>query len=82
MRPDAEIPRGNPTHLLTIIYTIPTKIQKSENLPKKAQKKSHEMFKKNIVDHPKIQSTNCARQISLFMNRLFHIRCIYLNLET
>jgi hypothetical protein len=80
-------PQGGPAHLHNRInynipyLPIPTKTQKSKNLAKKLKKISRDV-PKNIVDHPKIQSTDCARQISLFMNKLFHIRYIYLNLET
>jgi hypothetical protein len=48
---------------------IPTKIQKSKNLAKKQNSKKNltRCKKNNIVDHPKIQSTDCARQIYLFL---------------
>jgi hypothetical protein len=80
MSPDTENRRGNPTQLThrikynTPYLPIPTKTQKSNNLGKKTLKKTSQDVQKNIVDHPKIQSTNCAGQISLFMNKLFHLR--------
>ena len=52
---------------IILIYGIPylPKNRKVEILQKNPQnkKKFHLMLKKKIVDHPKIESTDCARQI-------------------